>query len=408
MASEGFRWPRTRSCIARVVSLWDDCLRPPKSVRGSLKRPAASRPRGGSLLSLVGLRKDFGDVTAVHAFELQIEQGEFITLLGPSGCGKTTLLRMIAGFEQPTEGRLLLAGKDITGFPPEHRPFNMVFQSYALFPHMSVFDNVAYGLRTTGTSEREVAERVGSALAMVGMRDKVAVNVRALSGGQQQRVALMRAIVNEPEVLLLDEPLGALDLKLRKRMQDELRSIQHSVGTTFIYVTHDQEEALVMSHRVVLMQSGRIVQVGSPGEVYQRPKTRFVAEFVGETNLQPCFVEAATASEAVAKFEANGLEREFAYFGDTALGPGDQAMVALRPEHLQLVGDEGGDFSGVHVETILLGPTSVHEVRLDDGTLMRVRARERDNARPGDRVGIAILPGRGVVVRAEESAIATT
>src|SRR5918996_4362045 len=190
----------------------------------------------GALLSFRGVRKEFDGVVAVQGVDLDVREGEFITLLGPSGCGKTTLLRMVAGFERPSAGSILLEGRDVAGRPPELRPFNMVFQSYALFPHMSVFDNVAYGLRTAKLAEDEIRRRVSSSLELVGLEDRVGVNVRMLSGGQQQRVALVRALVNEPRVLLLDEPLGALDLKLRKRMQDELRAIQRRITTTFIYV----------------------------------------------------------------------------------------------------------------------------------------------------------------------------
>jgi ABC-type Fe3+/spermidine/putrescine transport system ATPase subunit len=229
-----------------------------------------------TLLSLRSLRKVFESLIAVDDFTLEVAEGEFVTLLGPSGCGKTTLLRMIAGFGRPTAGAILLDGVDITRLPPERRPFNMVFQTYALFPHMNVFDNVAYGLRTAKVNENVVRERVLDGLKLVGLEAKATVGVRALSGGQQQRVALVRAIVNEPRLLLLDEPLGALDLKLRKRMQDELRAIQRRIQTTFLYVTHDQEEALVMSHRIVLMREGRVVQVGAPADVYHRPFVRSI------------------------------------------------------------------------------------------------------------------------------------
>ena len=362
----------------------------------------AERP---TLLSLRGLRKVFDGLVAVDDFTVDVAEGEFVTLLGPSGCGKTTLLRMIAGFERPTAGAILLDGADITRLPPERRPFNMVFQSYALFPHMNVFDNVAYGLRTAGVDENVVRERVFDALKLVGLGAKVTVGVRTLSGGQQQRVALVRAIVNEPRVLLLDEPLGALDLKLRKRMQDELRAIQRRIQTTFLYVTHDQEEALVMSHRIVLMRDGRTVQVGGPADVYQRPQTRFVAEFVGEANLLSCLIIGDEPAGVRAKLERGGHVGTFSYFGSGRFRGGDQAMVALRPEHLRLADLGDAALAGSLAATVLMGPLTVHEVRLDDGSLVRVQAADGDAARVGNQVGVRILPGSGVVVEIEESAI---
>jgi spermidine/putrescine transport system ATP-binding protein len=357
------------------------------------------------VLSLIGLRKEFGGFVAIHGVDLDVREGEFITLLGPSGCGKTTLLRMIAGFERPTAGRLLLEGEDILRRPPDLRPFNMVFQSYALFPHMTVFDNVAYGLRTSRVTEAEVGRRVADALDLVGLVDRAEVNVQTLSGGQQQRVALVRALVNEPRVLLLDEPLGALDLKLRKRMQDELRAIQRRVNTTFISVTHDQEEALVMSHRIVLIRDGRVVQVGTPDEVYHRPEARFVAEFVGDANLLPCSVLSREGAEVRVKLEDAGHEAAFPQYGDDRLDPGEPGLVAVRPEHLHLTDPGEADIIGSLNTSVLLGPVTVHEVALEDGSTLRVHAGPNDGARPGDRVGVAIYPGRGAVVHREESAI---
>lgn len=362
----------------------------------------AERP---TLLSLRGLRKVFDGLVAVDDLSLDVAEGEFVTLLGPSGCGKTTLLRMIAGFERPTAGAILLDGADITRLPPERRPFNMVFQSYALFPHMNVFDNVAYGLRTAKVDEAVVRKRVLEALELVGLEPRATVGVRALSGGQQQRVALVRAIVNEPRVLLLDEPLGALDLKLRKRMQDELRDIQRRIRTTFLYVTHDQEEALVMSHRIVLMRDGRAVQVGRPADVYHRPQTRFVAEFVGEANLLPCLVVGQEAAGVRAKLERGGHVGTFPYFGTGRFRGGDQAMVAVRPEHLRLADAGDADLVGRVAAMVLMGPVTVHEVRLDDGSLVRVQATDGDDTGVDEQVGVRILPGRGVVVEIEESAI---
>jgi putative spermidine/putrescine transport system ATP-binding protein len=229
--------------------------------------------------------KRYGDVVAVDSIDLEVRRGEFFTMLGPSGSGKTTTLRMIAGFEEPDTGRVELAGKDVTGMPPYDRSVNTVFQDYALFPHMSVGDNVAYGLRVKGTGKEERRRRASEALATVRLSGYEGRRPNQLSGGQQQRVALARAIVNEPRVLLLDEPLGALDLKLREQMQVELKSIQNAVGITFIYVTHDQEEALTMSDRIAVFHDGRIEQVGVPTEIYEKPDNAFVAGFVGVSNL---------------------------------------------------------------------------------------------------------------------------
>ena len=234
---------------------------------------------------LAGVTKRFGDVVAVDDIALDILQGEFFSLLGPSGCGKTTTLRMIGGFEQPDEGAIELAGANVAGLPPHRRDVNTVFQSYALFPHLNVFDNVAYGLRRRRIAKDHIPGQVRRILELVDLPRFEARRITQLSGGQQQRVALARALVNQPRVLLLDEPLGALDLKLRKAMQLELKGLQHEVGITFIYVTHDQEEAMTMSDRIAVMREGRIEQVGPPEEVYERPATEFVASFLGASNL---------------------------------------------------------------------------------------------------------------------------
>jgi len=241
----------------------------------------------GGDVQLVKLAKRFADTTAVDGIDLHIPAGEFFSLLGPSGCGKTTTLRLIAGFEQPTEGRILLDGQDMAHTPPHHRDVNTVFQSYALFPFLSVFDNVAFGLRFQHVSKAERGEKVRRALALVQLEGYEKRKPTQLSGGQQQRVALARALVLNPRVLLLDEPLGALDAKLRKVLQIELKALQETVGITFLYVTHDQEEALTMSDRLAVMSNGRIQQVGSPAEVYEEPSTAYVADFLGVSNLMP-------------------------------------------------------------------------------------------------------------------------
>ncbi|MCA9877685.1 MAG: ABC transporter ATP-binding protein, partial [Thermomicrobiales bacterium] len=253
--------------------------------------PARTQPGGSRLLTdqfsiqLRDLYKYFGETPAVNGVSLDVRDGEFLTLLGPSGCGKTTTLRMIGGFEHPTSGAIYISGQEMGDRPPYRRPVNTVFQNYALFPHMTVGQNVAYGLEMAGVPRAERQQRVTQALEMVRLPHVENRKPSELSGGQQQRVALARALVNRPSVLLLDEPLGALDLKLRKAMQLELKQLNREVGATFVYVTHDQEEALTMSDRIAVMNEGQILQLGSPEEIYERPRTRFVADFIGQTNF---------------------------------------------------------------------------------------------------------------------------
>ena len=286
----------------------------------------------GGEVRLVDLVKRFGEVSAVDGINVEIPGGEFFSLLGPSGCGKTTTLRLVAGFEQPTDGRILLDGVDMAHTPPHKRKVNTVFQSYALFPHLSVHENVAFGLRFKDVSKQDSNRRVAEALALVQLEGFDKRRPSQLSGGQQQRVALARALILNPSVLLLDEPLGALDAKLRKALQVELKALQERIGITFIYVTHDQEEALTMSDRLAVMSRGRIEQVGTPEELYERPTTEFVADFLGVSNLMSGAVEGASA---------NGSCRvrlgDFAITagaGDTdATGP---VKIVIRPERVRL------------------------------------------------------------------------
>src|SRR5919112_4282422 len=258
---------------------------------------------------LQGVSKRFGSLTAVRHMDLDIPRGQFFTMLGPSGCGKTTTLRMIAGFEEPSEGTVLLDGEDVTGLAAFRRPTNTVFQSYALFPHLSVERNVAFGLERQRVSKDEVRRRVGEELERVCLAGEAKRKPRQLSGGQQQRVALARALVNRPAVLLLDEPLGALDLKLRKAMQLELKRLNREVGATFVYVTHDQDEALTMSDRIAVMNQGQILQLGAPEEIYERPRTRFVADFIGQTNFLDVTVREANGDTAVVELPGVGRLR---------------------------------------------------------------------------------------------------
>jgi spermidine/putrescine transport system ATP-binding protein len=334
----------------------------------SVGEPPELRP---AVITIDDVEKRFGSHQAVAGVALEIRDGEFFSLLGPSGSGKTTLLRMIAGFEQPDRGRILIGGRDVTALPPNHRPVNMMFQQYALFPHMSVTENVAFGLRMDRTPKRERERRVASALEMVRLTDLSRRRPAQLSGGQQQRVALARALVMEPQALLLDEPLGALDLKLRRHMQLELKRIQNDVGTAFVYVTHDQEEALTISDRIAVMSDGRVEQIASARGLYERPSTAFVADFIGQLNQFD-----VVADEPLGAVRAVALDggQRITVPGDTPPGP---VKVGIRPERMRLtrapVDDETasslratvrdvvflGTATVVHGETVL-GPVACH------------------------------------------------
>ncbi len=312
----------------------------------TLRHPANVHPDHDAApdVEIVDVTKRFGDVVAVDAMRLTVARGSFYSFLGPSGCGKTTTLRMIAGFEQPTAGEILLAGEPVAGVPPYRRNVNTVFQHYALFPHMNVAQNVGYGLRQRKTTKADEARRVGEALELVRLSGYERRRTWELSGGQQQRVALARALVNHPAVLLLDEPLGALDRKLRHEMQIELKQIQHEVGITFIYVTHDQEEALTMSDVIVVMRDGRIQQQGSPESLYRHPVNRFVAGFIGSSN----FVAGRTAGtpDADGRIEvatADGVTVGGRLADGTVPAAGDEVTIAIRPESVRLANGPAGD-----------------------------------------------------------------
>jgi spermidine/putrescine transport system ATP-binding protein len=285
-----------------------------------------------------GLNKTFGDVPAVRHVSFSVRRGDFYSLLGPSGCGKTTTLRLIAGFERPDSGQILLRGRDVAGLPPNQRNVNTVFQHYALFPHLTVADNVSYGLRQQRLPKEDARRRLDEALTTVRLTELAARRPRELSGGQQQRVALARALVNEPAVLLLDEPLAALDLKLRKAMQGELKKLQERVGITFLYVTHDQEEALTLSDRIAVMSAGRILQEGTPEEIYERPTSRFVADFIGQTNFFEGEVVEVGAATVVR--EPGGLLLRCAPAGWASVGM--QVSVSVRPEKIDAGNGSGG------------------------------------------------------------------
>ncbi len=324
----------------------------------------------GGEVRLVGLEKSFGEFQAVRGIDLEVAGGEFFSLLGPSGCGKTTTLRMIAGFEEPTAGSILLDGVDVAHTSPHKRPVNTVFQSYALFPFMTVWDNVAFGLKYVSATKAEVKQRVNDALAMVQMQDKSHSKPLNLSGGQQQRVALARALVLGPKVLLLDEPLGALDAKLRKTLQIELKALQERVGITFIYVTHDQEEALTMSDRLAVMANGKIEQIGSPADVYQEPATAYVADFLGVSNLLDVEVvgpDGDCLAVRLGEFTLRSNNGEV-----SEIGP---CKAVLRPERIQLGahGDTGANkMPGMVERLVYLGSTTQVIVRLAAGETVQV------------------------------------
>ena len=299
-------------------------------------------------VSLRGVTKRFGDFTAVREMDLDIPRGHFFTMLGPSGCGKTTTLRMIAGFEDPSEGTVLLDGEDVTGQPAFRRPTNTVFQSYALFPHLNVESNVSFGLERKRVPKDEIRRRVGEELERVGLAREAKRKPRQLSGGQQQRVALARALVNKPRVLLLDEPLGALDLKLRKQMQLELKAIQHDVGITFIHVTHDQEEAMTMADRIAIMNAGRIEQLGTPTDLYERPQTAFVASFLGISNLLPGTI---LGPGRVRLDDGTEVRVPEAILN----GRSGKVAVGVRPEKIRLGHDEENRLTGRLLETAYVG-----------------------------------------------------
>ncbi len=344
-------------------------------------------------VELVHLSKTYGGLRAVDDLSLQIKEGEFFSILGPSGCGKTTTLRLIAGFETPTSGEIYLHGQPISGVPAFQRPINTVFQNYALFPHMTVAQNVAFGLEMQRLPRKEIDHRVREALEQVRMADRANSRPHQLSGGQQQRVALARALVNRPSVLLLDEPLGALDLKLRKAMQLELKQIQQEVGITFIYVTHDQEEALTMSDRIAVMGHGRVLQCATPEEIYERPQSRYVADFIGETN----FLEGELVSlNGTARVQLEPDLHIAAAPCERAISEGAAVTVAIRPEKIALSATNGDPkaLRGTIREAIYIGTDMRYVVRLGERTEIVARSQnlgaERDQRfRRGDVVYVS-------------------
>jgi spermidine/putrescine transport system ATP-binding protein len=360
----------------------------------------AGGPEQAVVISIDHVTKRFGAFVAVDDAHFEIRKGEFFSMLGPSGCGKTTTLRMIAGFEQPTDGQIKLEGQDVSKVPPYKRNVNTVFQQYALFPHMSVADNVSFGLKARKVAKAEIGKRVDDLLEIVRLSDFKNRKPSQLSGGQQQRVALARALANRPKLLLLDEPLSALDLKLRKEMQIELKRIQLDTGITFIFVTHDQEEALTMSDRIAVMSQGKILQVGTPTEIYERPTSRFVADFIGETNLVEVGVGGRGNGQVAVKLPG-GREINVALPGDLTLG--GKGTIAIRPERTSLTKDADRQLVGKIENIVYFGTDTSYFVTLADGRPFHVRVQNRDGARmsydKGEEVGILFATDAAQLLR---------
>lgn len=351
------------------------------------------------IVSLMNVEKIYGENHVVKNMNVNIHEGEFLTLLGPSGCGKTTTLRMISGFEVPSSGTIKVQGERVEKKEPYQRDVNTVFQNYALFPNMNVYDNVAYGLKVKKVPKQEIKERVTEALKMVQLEGFEKRKTTQMSGGQKQRVAIARAIINRPKVLLLDEPLGALDLKLRKQMQIELKRLQKKLGITFVYVTHDQEEALTMSDRIAVINEGRIEQLDKPREIYDHPKTKFVANFIGETNLLDAIVLEVNGDTAVIGTEVG---KATVQINPKKIEVNDGVAVSIRPEYMQFSKKpvEGFNIKGIVKETIFVGNLIKMMISLNDGTEIKVnRFDETDLAEAGEMVYLHWDLQKGVVIK---------
>ncbi len=343
-----------------------------------------------NIIELRHVTKSFNDgFTAVQDFNLEVKKGEFVTFLGPSGCGKTTTLRMIAGFELPTSGEILLDGKSITNLPPYERPINTVFQRYALFPHMNIYENIAFGLKQKKMAKDVIEHKVKKVLSLVDLEGFEERNVATLSGGQQQRIAIARALVNEPEILLLDEPLGALDLKMRQEMQIELKDMHQKLGITFIYVTHDQEEALTMSDKIVVMSEGQIQQIGTPEDIYNEPKNAFVADFIGESNI--------FSGIMTGKLKVRFCGGEFECVDDVPEGTHITAVV--RPEDVEITAPSAGTIQGNVISVIFKGMH--YEITVQSGRNEMV-IQSVKSATVGDRVGMRLDPDSIHIMVAED------
>lgn len=339
----------------------------------------------GELIRLEGIVKSFDDTVVLNGIDLSVDENEFVTLLGPSGCGKTTTLRIIAGFEKPDQGRVYFDGKDITDMPANQRPVNTVFQNYALFPHMSVGENIAFSLRVKGKGEKEINDRVKKALKLVNLKGFENRRIDQLSGGQQQRIAMARAIVNEPRVLLLDEPLGALDLKLRQEMEYELVRLKNELGITFIYITHDQEEALTMSDKVVVMNEGFIQQEGSPQEIYDEPVNAFVADFIGDSNI----LSGQMVDERVVKID--GIEYPCIDGSEEGFPPRRRVDVVIRPEDIDIVPYGKGQWNGEIISKLFIGVHYEMLVQSEDGKVEWL-LQNYDQHEVGEKIGMKVDP----------------
>ena len=339
----------------------------------------------GELIRLEGIVKSFDDNIVLNGIDLSVDENEFVTLLGPSGCGKTTTLRIIAGFEKPDEGRVYFDGKDITDMPANQRPVNTVFQNYALFPHMSVGENIAFSLRVKNKSEKEIRDRVKKALKLVNLKGFENRRIDQLSGGQQQRIAMARAIVNEPRVLLLDEPLGALDLKLRQEMEYELVRLKNELGITFIYITHDQEEALTMSDKVVVMNEGYIQQEGSPQEIYDEPVNAFVADFIGDSNI----LSGQMVDERVVRID--GVDYPCIDGTEEGFPPRRRVDVVIRPEDIDIVPYGKGLWNGTITSKLFIGVHYEMLVQSEDGKIEWL-LQNYDQHDVGEKIGMYVDP----------------
>ena len=327
------------------------------------------------LLEIRGVSKKFGDFIAVNNVDLDIYQGELFCLLGGSGCGKTTLLRMLAGFEKPSSGQILIDGQDMSEVPPYKRPTNMMFQNYALFPHMTVEKNIAFGLEQDGISKAEISDKIDSILKLVELQDYKKRRPQQLSGGQRQRVALARALVKQPKLLLLDEPLSALDKKLREQTQFELMNIQYKVGVTFVVVTHDQEEAMTLSTRIAVMDRGRFIQTGTPTEIYEYPRDRFVADFIGSANI----LDAKVVSNLEGTIEVSTYLGKFSFKSNSNISEGSDLFVGLRPEKISIskAATKSKNITGYIDDIGYFGDYSIYKVRLDEGKIIDVTAQNQ-------------------------------
>lgn len=356
---------------------------------------------GQDMIILTDVRKQFGDFVAVADTNLRVKKGEFFTFLGSSGCGKTTTLRMIAGFEDPTQGSILIGGKHVEHLPPEKREVNTVFQNYALFPHLTVRQNIAFGLKLAKVKKKEIEQRVEEIIRLVKLEEHADKAPDQLSGGQKQRVAIARAIVNNPQVLLLDEPLGALDMKLRKEMQLELKELQQKLSITFLYVTHDQEEALTMSDRIAIMNKGVIEQVGTPFEIYEKPLTKFVAKFIGETNL---FEDSKIIDKNGTNYKVDIGEAEISAESTRQFNNGDLTHVSIRPENIKLSVEPIPGRESIPVtfdKMVYVGNISKFYCITNSGKRMIASefSEDADSFRHGDKIYINWLPKRAVMIQ---------